>query len=560
MSFKHSFKNRWLSLSDQFRLKRINKQVANQEHYTAGQQPIIVFNASTRIRNISQNAAFSLLTSWGLRLAGYPVIHYVCKGGMQPCVLGTNQKKYRQAPPCQACIAQSKKLYSNAQVRWFDYQANPSLTQTIRNLNLDELITFEYPVLLAGTSQPISIPLGKLVLPAIRWALRRHTLPNDQETTYLMRAYISSAFSIAQDFALFVNEVKPAAAVIFNGIMYPEATVRWVCEQRNVPVVLHEVGFQPFSAFFTTGEATAYPIPIPDDFKLTKKQNDLLDQYLEDRFQGNFTMAGIKFWPEMRGLDQQFLNKASKFKQIIPIFTNVIYDTSQIHANQVFSNMFDWLDSMLEVIREHPETLFVIRAHPDEMRPNSAKQANESVRDWVHTHSIKNLPNVIFIDSQEFISSYELIQRAKFVVVYNSSIGLEAALLGSAVLCGGKARYTQYPMVYFPSTIEEFTHKFEEFLSINSIDVPKEFSENARRFLYFQLFRASIPFDEFIHVGRRKGYVGLKPFNWKKLLPEESPSIQLITHHIQNIIHTPKNEVPLTLKQQPTITFLIEES
>ena len=99
--------------------------------------------------------------------------------------------------------------------------------------------------------------------------------------------------------------------------------------------------------------------------------------------------------------------------------------------------MFAWLDSVLEIIRAHPETLFVIRAHPDEMRPGTAKQSRESVRSWVMQTKADKLPNVVFIDSQEYVSSYELIQRSKFVMVYNSSIGLEAALMGTPVLCGG---------------------------------------------------------------------------------------------------------------------------
>jgi len=52
--------------------------------------------------------------------------------------------------------------------------------------------------------------------------------------------------------------------------------------------------------------------------------------------QGNFTMAGVRFWPEMKGLDEEFLAKTSRFKHIVPVFTNVIFDTSQVHANTLF--------------------------------------------------------------------------------------------------------------------------------------------------------------------------------------------------------------------------------
>jgi hypothetical protein len=235
----------------------------------------------------------------------------------------------------------------------------------------------------------------------------------------------------------------------------------------------------------------------------------------------------------MRGLDEPFLERSARFKQIVPVFTNVVYDTSQVHANTVFPNMFAWLDLVLEIIRQHPEALFVLRAHPDEMRPGTRKVSNESVRKWVHDHGVDRLPNVVFIDSQEYVSSYELIQRAAFVIVYNSSIGMEAALLGKSVVCGGKARYTQYPMVHFPQSPAEFRSKVEKFLTGSDLVPPTEFRRNARRFLYYQLYRVSIPLNQYIEAAPRMGFVQFKPFSWEQLQPGNSPSMRVLVDSIR---------------------------
>jgi hypothetical protein len=342
--------------------------------------------------------------------------------------------------------------------------------------------------------------------------------------------------------------------------MYPEATARWVAQARGLRVITYEVGFQRFSAFFTEGEATAYPIQIPKDFELSPEQNAELDAYLQKRFKGQFSMAGIRFWPEMRGLDRAFLQKAANFKQVVPVFTNVAYDTSQVHANQVFSDMFKWLELVLGLIRSHPETLFVIRAHPDEMRPGTAKQSRESVRDWVTAHGVARLPNVVFIDSQEYISSYELIHRAKFVMVYNSSIGLEASILGSPVLCGGKARYTQYSIVFFPETPQGYQEMAETFLAAEKVEIPEEFQRNARRFAYYQLFRASLGFEAYLMDGYRKGYVNLTRFPWQALLPENSATLRVLVNGIMN--DSPERQSRLRSQETPAETqlFLLEEN
>jgi hypothetical protein len=226
----------------------------------------------------------------------------------------------------------------------------------------------------------------------------------------------------------------------------------------------------------------------------------------------------------MKGLGESFLQKAADFKQIVPIFTNVIFDTSQPHANTVFEDMFDWLDLVLEIIRAHPETLFVIRAHPDELRVRKASR--ETVAAWVEASGADQEPNVVFVAPNETLSSYELIQRSKFVMIYNSTIGLEASIMGAAVLCAGRARFTQYPTVFFPQTVDEVRGKMKEFLEAETIDIPLEFTRNARRFLYYQLFRTSLPFGDFLEPSVRTTQTRLKSFELEELL--EADAIKVI--------------------------------
>lgn len=508
------------------RIASLARQVAQHAVPGAHTAPVVIFNASTRLSGLSLNAAFSLLTGWSLRLAGVPVIHYVCRQGMLHCVLGTNRQDFTTPPPCFTCLAQSDRLYAGGRQHGFAFQPDPDLAAALESLDLQALMGFEHQPANSPFSDPL--PLGRLVLPSLRWALRRHTLPDDAPTRYLLSAYIQSASQAALQFAGLVQQTSPQCAVIFNGIMYPEAAARWAARQLGLRTVAHEVGFAQFSTFFTEGEPTAYPIHLPKDFELTAEQNERLDAYLEQRFQGKFSMAGIQFWPEMRALDAGFLERAARFRQVVPVFTNVVYDTSQVHANVIFPHMFAWLDLLLQIIRSHPETLFVIRAHPDEMRPGTAKQSNESVSQWVQDNGVHKLDNVVFIDSSDYISSYELIQRAKFVIVYNSSIGLEATLLGAAVLCGGQARYTQYPMVYFPQSASAYRQQAEEFLLVERVSLPPAFQQTARRFLYYQLYRVSLPLERFIQVGSRKGFVELRDFAWQELLPERSPAMQVL--------------------------------
>ncbi|RJP50145.1 MAG: hypothetical protein C4586_06355 [Anaerolineaceae bacterium] len=500
------------------------RRVARQGPQPKG-APVVFFKASTGIDDLSWNSGFHLLVSWAFRLQGIPVVYFACDSGMGHCVLGTNRDNVQKEPPCKSCVYQSKTLYTgvsdsrfpipNSQVHWFNYRREEKLSKAVAGLSVEEMMRFEWK----------EIPLGVLCLPGLRWVLRVHHLNDDESTRYLFREYILSAWNVAQKFDSMLEQTQPRAVLVFNGQFFPEATARFVAHKRGLRVITHEVGLQPATAYFTEGEATAYPITIPESFEMNAEQNAKLDAYLAKRFQGDFTMAGIKFWADMQGLDESFLQKAAGFKQIVPVFTNVIFDTSQPHANTVFEDMFDWLDLVLEEIRLHPETLFVIRAHPDETRVRKASR--ETVAGWIEARRVTDLLNVVFVSPKETLSSYELILKSKFVMVYNSTIGLEASIMGAAVLCAGKARFTQYPTVFFPQTVEEVRRKTKEFLAADAIDVPLEFKRNARRFLYYQLFRTSLPFGEFLEPSVRTTQTRLKSFELEELVRSESVKVIL---------------------------------
>jgi hypothetical protein len=112
------------------------------------------------------------------------------------------------------------------------------------------------------------------------------------------------------------------------------------------------------------------------------------------------------------------------------------------------------------------------------------------------------------------------------VLVYNSTIGLEASILGRPVLCGGRARFTQYPVAFFPPTASAYGQELRRMLAAEVIEVPADFRRNGRRFLYYQLFRTSLPFGRFLKPSVRKTQARLKEFTTAELL--EAPAVRTI--------------------------------
>jgi hypothetical protein len=522
------FSRRVQRLGELTRTFALARQVAAHAKPIPGGKPVVFFNASARLSGLSQNAAFSLISSWAVRLAGATVVHYVCKAGMSRCVLGTDQDHPQQPPPCGMCIRQSRVNFSGASTRFFTYHQDDVLAAALKDLSVTGLVQYEHPVpatWFPESKTPFTMPLGALVLPSICWRMRLKSLADDEPTRFIYREFILSAWNVAREFNSLLDDLKPQTAVLFNGLQYPEAVAAWVCRQHGVCVITHESSFQPLSAFFLEGEVTTYSIPLLDK-DLTPEQDALVDADLQKRRQGDFIMAGVKFWKGMQGLPDELVQKAALFKGVVAVFSNIIFDTSLELANVVFPDMFTWLDELLPVIRAHPETLFVIRAHPDEDRPGKASR--ESVAMWVERNHVEILSNVLFIPPQENISSYELARFSKFVLTYNSTIGIEITLAGKPVLCAGKASFNEHETAWFEADRKAYFSRLDSLLSAVQPEVPAERLRNARRYWYYRNYRFTLPFGSYIESTSPIGYARLKNFSWRELLPGRSATIRAL--------------------------------
>lgn len=482
---------------------------------------ILLFNASTRIHRVSLNAAYSLLTGWALRARGHRVHYLVCEHGMEQCILGARPDQPTAGPPCSKCIKLSEVLFPGQLTL-------PILPETDLAMSiLDELRLSSVPEMVDWEHD--DIPFGRLVLPGVRWVLRRYHLGDDPTTRTFYRRFLASAVHLYAHFDRTLEQLNPQAVVVFNGIFFPEATLRDAARRKGISAVTHEVGLRPYSAFFSHQDATFRQVDIEGNEDLTPDQLEALELYLDDRFRGDFSMAGIRFWDSMRDPSAEMQAKLDSFSSYVPVFTNVIFDTSQIHANTVFGDMFEWLDGLKAVISDHEDMLFILRAHPDEDRPGKASQ--ESVTDWFARSGLGDRANVLFIPPDEELNSYRLIEGSRLVLVYNSSIGLEASILGKPVLCAGRARYTQAGTVYFPETKDAYWGELDRLLANEEIGVPAGFSRNARRFLFDELFRASLDLSEFLQEDPTlPGMVTLKEFDPGDLL--ESQALQTICRGI----------------------------
>ncbi len=447
--------------------------------------PVIAhFSVTARTETITFCGLAMQLASWGLRLGGVRVANFVCTGGQGRC-MGGHPSRLLEEPPCTGCRAISD--------RWFREGLRADFSATMRpapdtDRPLEEVLQVQHG----------GLPLGQLILPSLQWSLRRLNLVDDAATRRLAAHYLASARALIEPFEAFLDRVKPRAVLVFNGVFYAEATVRAIALARGIPVYSYEYGHLPNTLYFSDELACEVAMRVPDDFRMTPDRDARMDRYLADRFAGGATMGSVRFFQEVRSLDPALIAKARSYRRVVSVFTNVAFDTSHINANYLFPSMIAWAETVAEEAARHPDVLFVIRAHPGEARRQ--KPTAEPVVDWLAAKGLLDANNIHVIRPDEFANSYELVGLSDLVLVYNSTVGVEALISGRPMLNAGLPKYRFEPFFRRLDDIGAYLEQLRADLE-SPPTVDAETQARARRFMYYLYFETSLDFAPFLkHV------------------------------------------------------------
>ena len=509
----------WLLNERASRIRSIERAVHQAETLTSPvSAPVVFVNPSARTDSVSANALIQLVSQWGLRLGGVPVRNFVCKGGMSRCTVGVAQYGLATPPPCADCWTITQQLHPH----WdeLDSFTVASPLPHVSASTLSELVTYVYE----------TIPLGELALPAARWALRRYNLPDDATTRSVMTHLIASGIHFCKAFSAYLQQVQPRAVVVFNGISYPESIARRIAQDQGIRTISYEFGHRRNSAYFTDGIAPEHKFTIPEAFALNEQRTARLDENLTQRLQGNFYMGGVKYYRgEVTPLRSGLQAGMAQFRQAVVIFPNVAFDTSQVFARKIFTDLFEWLAHTLEHAQQHTDTLFIVRAHPDELRPNKVSQ--ETIGDWLLANGYINQPNVLFISPNDFTNSYDLVRETRFTLAYNSTIGLEAGLLGKASIVAAHTKYDIADVAYAPTTQAQYHTLLETFLTQAEPPTPPDGAQDrARRYLYYLFFVNSLDYSPYI-TDSLIGFT-LQNIQASQLSPDASDLTRVLLHGI----------------------------
>ena len=170
--------------------------------------------------------------------------------------------------------------------------------------------------------------------------------------------------------------------------------------------------------------------------------------------------------------------------------TNVLGDSLTLGRQRITQTMAEMIVKTIGYFNHHPELQLVVRVHPGELKTHGTSMID------VINEAYAELPeNIHIIRPEDKTNTYDLMEIADFGVVYTTTVGMEMAMSGLAVIVTGKTHYAGKGFTLDPQTWQEYEHLLDR-ISQNpaAARLTPEQLEKAWLYAYLFFFEFSLPF------------------------------------------------------------------
>lgn len=351
------------------------------------------------------------------------------------------------------------------------------------------------------------LPLGRLVRISVAWFLSRGTLSGTPQVLETYRSFLISGIVVARGLRTILERTGAQRVFMLNGTFFAERIMSALAAERGLPFGTYEKGFIRDGIVMTPGEPAAHLMVPAEAWEearatpLSDAEAEAIDVYLEERRRGGGALDN--FWREPNedaGLIHRQL-QLEPGRPLVVMFCNILWDSAVLERDIAFPSMGDWAVSGIRWAQSHPEASLVIRIHPAEVGLRNHPTL-ERMTDRISA-SFPELPsNVRVIEAGDPTSSYVLMDAASVGLVYTSTVGLELAARGVAVIVAADTHYRGRGFTIDPPTQHEYWTALDQLLRSPPVDADRERTrELARRYAALFFFR----FHNILHAVHEEG-------------------------------------------------------
>lgn len=266
---------------------------------------------------------------------------------------------------------------------------------------------------------------------------------------------LKSAYLSFKTFEETIKKIKPDLIYIFNGRFSTLLPMILCAEKYNINYYTHErTGGQ-------LNKYTLYENSIPHLFDYAGME---IKKLWKLNFNNRETTGEVYFNERRNRIEQSWYSFTAnqknnllpsnipEDKSIISIFNSTIGEYAAVRGCEnpftFFKDEYDCLTSIFDYYRDDNTLQFYLRIHP-----NLAGFQNTQIKQL--KSFIGKYKNVEIILPESQVDTYKLVDVSDKIIVFGSTIGVEACFWGKPVIALATALYKDIDCCYWPKTFQE---------------------------------------------------------------------------------------------------------
>lgn len=331
------------------------------------------------------------------------------------------------------------------------------ITQICSSLSENELRTLR----LSGA------PVGEHGYASALRFFARGDLDGEEFALAILRKFVIGAAISYEIFHNLFSKKNFEKTIIHHGIYTPQGLAVAAAKKHGVGIVTWIKSYRD-QTFLFSHQDTYHHTMISETksewsgFDLNKQSEIIIDEYVASR------RSGTDDWISFNTNPTPVISD-NKIEYECLMLTSVLWDAQVHYKANLFSGILDWVFQTISFwIKEKKTARLCIRIHPAES--TGYITSRQRVGDEIYK-AFPMLPdNIVIIQPENKVSTYDLVMKSKYVVAYSTKASIEVGVMGKPVIvCGDawirnkgisvdpKTELAYFSLLKNPETISKFT-------------------------------------------------------------------------------------------------------
>ncbi|AEH36983.1 Capsule polysaccharide biosynthesis protein [Halopiger xanaduensis SH-6] len=175
--------------------------------------------------------------------------------------------------------------------------------------------------------------------------------------------------------------------------------------------------------------------------------------------------------------------------EMYSMYTHLPWDAAIRDVSRLFDDQYEWVRETVELFETFDDKHLVIKVHPAE----KMRGTEQSITDILDS-TFDELPdNTTLLEPDTDVDPYELMRSSDIVLVYTSTVGMEATYLDTPVITTADSHYAGKGFTYDPETKDEYRKLIDS--GSSELELDERMSSLVRKYLYNYFIQRPISFD-----------------------------------------------------------------